>query len=317
MLVLTLAGCGGAPAGSASPSSPGLGSPTPAGQPAGLIDSCSLLSDQEIEAGTGYSVSERQSSTLTQVFSSVCDIELDDGGTLVVSVLHSGGRSMYENSFEPFIGDSDAGSFDEAITGLGDKAARSGQDDIMVLKDDVLFDIFYIAGGRHDTLQVVRYLAEVVVAKLPCRAVGCPGFTPPPAPSFQAMDVCSLLTDEEIETATGFKSLGSEPLGAIGGDAGCAWTLDTQPIPSSIQLTVMDSGGREEFDFIANELYETPPEHIPGLGDDAVKTNDAVYAVVGDRLLRLRFTLWGSTADPHALVVPLVELALSRLALSA
>ena len=180
LLTLILAGCGGA---SAVPTAAGPGNPTAAGQPAGAIDSCSILSDEEIAMATGQDVSERSPSTLTQVFPSVCDIELDGGGTLVVSVLHTGGRSMYETSFEPFIGEGDTPPLDAAVEGLGDKAAISGDDNLMVLKDDVLFDVFYIEFGRSGKAAVVRYLAERILARLPCIATGCPDLPVPPAPT--------------------------------------------------------------------------------------------------------------------------------------
>lgn len=77
------------------------------------------------------------------------------------------------------------------------------------------------------------------------------------------------------------------------------------------------TGGRAEFDFLANDMFETPPERVPGIGDDAIKTASipagAVHAVVGDRLISLQFSLPLIVEDPYALVVPLVEIALSRM----
>ena len=113
----------------------------------------------------------------------MCDIELDGGGSLTVSVLPAGGRAMYETSFEPFIGDSENPPLDEAVQGLGDKAGSQGDDEIMVLKDDVLFDIFYIEFGRRGKADVIRYLAERVLGKLPCLASGCPDLPLPPMPT--------------------------------------------------------------------------------------------------------------------------------------
>jgi hypothetical protein len=314
MLALLAAGCGGA----SIPTPPAGTGQTP---PAAAIDSCTLLSDEEIEVATGHGVLERSASTLTQVFPSVCDIDLEDGGSLTVSVLQAGGRSMYENSFEPFIGEGDFAPLDEAVTDLGDKAGRSGDDELMVLEGDVLFDILYIEFGRRDKFAAVRYLAEVILAKLPCLAAGCPGFTPPPAPSSPpAIDVCALLTDDEIERATGYPVLDSEPAGGNFQDASCRWTLDADPsLPGLywIEMEVMASGGRDQFDFLAEEAYVDPPEHVPGLGDDAIKTATIpagqVYAVVGDRLVTLSFSMPLFVDDPYVLVVPLVETALGRL----
>jgi hypothetical protein len=163
------------------------GGPGGAGGPTTTIDSCTILTDQEIEAATGQKVVERRPSTLTQVFSSVCDIELDGTGSLTVSVLPTGGRSMYETSFEPYIGQGDTPPLDQAVTGLGDKAGISGDDSLMVLKDDVLFDVFYLQFGRGDKTPIVRYLAERILARLPCIAAGCPDLPVPPAPTMGAV----------------------------------------------------------------------------------------------------------------------------------
>src|SRR3954470_7632484 len=184
------AACSGAPAGSSAVPGGGRPSANPAdasgaaqpGQPGASIDSCSVLSDEEIQAATDELPTQREPSTLTQVFSSVCDIDLDNGGSLTVSVLPRGGKQMYETSFEPFIGQGD-GPLDEAIPGLGDKAARSGQDIIMVLKDDVLFEIQYIEFGRDNKLPIVRYLADLMVAKIACLPAACPEMTLPPRPT--------------------------------------------------------------------------------------------------------------------------------------
>lgn len=316
--------CSGAPATFVPPADGTAGSPGgnqgQPGQVASSLDSCAVLSDAEIEAATGESVVERKTSALRpDVFPSICDIELDGGGSLTVSVRASGGRSMYENSFEPFIGQDSY--LEEAVDGLGDKAGRAGNDTLMVLKDDVLFDIQFIEFGRRDRLTVVRYLAEVILAKLPCIAAGCPGFTPPsPPPAAEAVDVCALLTNDELEDATGFPVSAGEPAGGIGHDTRCTWTVNDDPdFPGVhwIEIEVRSSGGREQFDFLAEEMYAEPPEHVPGLGDDAVKTGTVpggyVHAVVGDRLVSLHFSLPGSVDDPYALVVPLMGTALSRL----
>jgi hypothetical protein len=186
LLALALAAC--SPGAGPAPPAPGTGTGTPVsvtsrpGQPVGSIDACTLLTDGEIEAATGEGVSERRQSTLTQVFPSVCDIVLDGGGSLTVGILAPGGRSMYERSFEPFIGGGSMPALDEAVSGLGDKAARSGQTELMVLHDDVLFDLQFF-GARPDKLPAIRYLAERILARLTCIATGCPPMTVPPAPT--------------------------------------------------------------------------------------------------------------------------------------
>jgi hypothetical protein len=316
-LALLLAACGGP---GAQPTLPQTPDPSGPGQSpsVGSIDSCSLLSDGEIEAATGQRVVDRQLSALRpDVFPSICDIELDGGGSLTVSVRSSGGRSMYEDSFEPFIGDGEG--LDEAVLGLGDKAARSGDDVLMVLDDDVLFEVQYFEFGRRDELAIVRYLAEIIVAKLACLAAGCTGFTPPPLATAPAFDACALLTAEEIEDATGYAVLDTEPAGGAGRDAGCTWAVDADPsLPGlySIRLEVMASGGQDQFDFLA-QAYDPPLEHVPGIGDDAITTatipDGAIYVLAGDRLVTLAFSLPLSVDDPYSLVLPLLGPALERL----
>jgi hypothetical protein len=297
---------------------PGTASPTQTLPPGLSIDACTLLSDAETEAATGEGVLDRTPSTLTQVFRSVCDIELDGGGSLTVSVLGSGGRSLYATSFEPFIGE-ESGTLEDAVTGLGDKAGRSDDDELMVLSGDVLFDVLYVEFGRQDKLAVVRYLAEIILAKLPCLAVGCPGFNPPPPPSAAAaIDACALLTQAQVETSTRFQILETKPEALPGRDPKCTWTLDTQPFPGTdyIELALMSTGGRAQFEFLAG-AYDPPLEHVPGVADDAIKTatipDGAVYALAGDRLLTLQFSLPLSVDDPYSLVMPLVNTAVSRL----
>jgi hypothetical protein len=313
-LVIAIAACGGS---TPPPSSTaGAGAASRAGDAPTSIDSCAILSDEELKAATGQGVIERSPSTLTQVFSSVCDIDLDNAGKLTVSVLASGGRGMYERSFEPLIGQGDV--LDEAVSGLGDKAARAGNNELMVLVDDVLFDILYIGFGREDKLAAVRYLADAVVAKLPCIAAGCPGMTaapPPPTDAAQAIDVCALLTEDEIKQATGTPVAKTEQTESLS----CTWSLDSGSFVGNhfVRLRLLPSGGREQFDFLANEMFDTPPEHVPGLGDDAIKMasipDGSIHALVGDRLLSLEFTMPLDMDDPYALLVPLLKAAVGRL----
>ena len=73
------------------------------------------------------------------------------------------------------------------------------------------------------------------------------------------------------------------------GGAGDNVLLRLTKAPSAdVEIAVLDSVGRERFDFFANDAYVQPPEHVPGLGDDAVRTGTIpggfVYVVVGDRL---------------------------------
>jgi hypothetical protein len=119
---LLVASCGG-DSGAATPTlAPGATpvSPTATNGVPATIDACTLLSDAEIAAATAQNVVNRQLSALRpDVFPSICDIELDGGGSLTVSIRATGGRSLYETSFEPFFGDAD-GYLEEAVIGLGD-----------------------------------------------------------------------------------------------------------------------------------------------------------------------------------------------------
>jgi hypothetical protein len=291
--------------------------PTPASVPGLTIDACALLSDADLLAATGSAVSSREVSHLTRLFPSVCDIELDGGGSLTVSVMPTGGRLLYDTSFEPFIGVDDLAPLDRAVEGLGDKAGMSGDDTVMVVSGDVLFQLLYLNAARSDSEEMLRYMAEIIVAKLPCIATGCPGYTPPPPlPAPEVTDVCSLLTAEEIEAAVGEATLPTEPSAGI--DPGCAWPLESEPFPGAdyVELSVKETGGQAEFDFWAT-AYDPPLEHVPGIGDDAVKTQTipggTVISVIGDRAVTLKFSLPLSVDDPYALVVPLLEAALSRL----
>ncbi len=301
---------GGGGSGVASPPPQGAGGNTGA-VPA--IDACALLSDEELEAATGQRVTKRTASTLTQVFPSVCDLAFDEGAQLTVSIMASGGRSMYEESFEPFIGENEL--LEETVTDLGDKAGRSGDDYLMVLAGDTLFDLQYLEFWRADKARIIRYLAETVLAKLPCIADGCVGFTPPPPPvAAEATDACALLTPEEIEEATSFPVTSTEP-----GDGRCRWGLDTGSFAGvdGLEIVILDQGGRSQFDFWADGFYEVPPEHLPDLGDDAIKTGTipagSIHAVVGDRLVSFNFSMPLSVTDPYGRVAPLAEVALERL----
>ncbi len=97
----------------------------------------------------------------------------------------------------------------------------------------------------------MQYLAEIVLNKLPCLASGCAGVTPPPPPSGgTTVEACALLTDDEIKTATHFTTTGHE----AGQPTDCRWTLDTDtkfPGLHAIVLSILTSGGRQRFDFMA------------------------------------------------------------------
>lgn len=317
-LAIVVAACGGSaggPPGSEAGAGAGAGSAGAApGGAASSVDACTLFTDEEITSATGEGVSSRAPSTLTQVFESVCDVKLDEAGELTVSILSTGGRQMWEDSFEPTIGSE---LLDEAVSGLGDAAARADDNELMVLQGDVLFDIVYLGFGTDSQLPAVRYLADVALAKLPCIASGCPGSSlpPPPPTTAGATDVCALLTGDEVGQATGLPVASIEPREALS----CMWVLEGGSYVGAhyVELRDKPSGGREEFDIIANEAYDVDPEHVPGIGDDAVKLGGAgwgsMYSVLGDRLLKLEFAVPLDIDDPHGLLAPLLKSAVSRL----
>ena len=305
---------GGSATGGVSPTLPGGATLPPGAVPTtdvpATIDSCTVLSDEDIKLATNEGVTERKPSTLTQIFSSVCDITLDGGGSLTVSILPSTGKQLWDVSFGPFVG---TDVLEVEVPGLGDAAggSKSG-DDVMVLKGDVLFDILFIEFGRQDKGPVTRHLAEIVLDKLPCLATGCAGATAPPASTGgSTVDACALLTDQEIKAATHFATTGHE----AGQATDCRWTLDTgSDLPGlhSIRLAIQLTGGREQWDFLSQGLPQ-----VPALGDGAFKlggnTDGSIKALAGDRVISLDYSLPVQTADPDPLIIPLLKSALSRL----
>jgi len=136
---------------------------------------------------------------------------------------------------------------------------------------------------------------------------------PAPAPSAEARpaDVCALVSDEEFRQATGFAVASKD--GVPGEVPGCDWELVTEmPALHRLSLNLRFEGGRQRFDFVTNSMPA-----IPNLGDAAAKTggniNGTVWAVKGDTLATLNYSLPVATADPDAVVVPLLRLVLSRL----
>ena len=131
----------------------------------------------------------------------------------------------------------------------------------------------------------------------------------------EAIDSCTLLTDEEIAQTTGYPVLRKKTVAGSGGFSppGCNWELKSDKgIPGlhRISIDVIRSGGKERFKLM-NAL--TP---VAGLGDGAVKTggntDGTVWAVAGDFMVTLRYALPVDTADPDPLVLPLVKIILSR-----
>ena len=103
-------------------------------------------------------------------------------------------------------------------------------------------------------------------------------------------DLCGLLSDVEIEDATGVAVKTKEP---PAGDAalinpGCRWALADDI--SALTLRVWPTGGLERFNFV----YEAA-EELPGLGDAARFRAETSAATS----LRSRATRWSSSATRY------------------
>ena len=135
------------------------------------------------------------------------------------------------------------------------------------------------------------------------------------APEVAAGDACALLTTAEIGAVTNSKASEGEGR-TLRSDSICKWTLSSGVL-DYVEVTVTPTGGREMFDFYADGYYEVDPEHVSGIGDDALKTGTlpggSFYVVSGDELLTVRFSLPMSEEDPYSVVQLLVENAASRL----
>ena len=139
---------------------------------------------------------------------------------------------------------------------------------------------------------------------------------PATAGSGSATDMCGLVTTTEIEKATGSAARTGEPTTYLDGTPACRWALDSGVL-DFVELSLVQPGGREKFDYYATDYYEVAPERVSGIGDGAVKTGTTpggtIYVLRGDALLMLRFSLPMEADDPYATVMPLAATALSRL----
>jgi hypothetical protein len=178
-LAILLVACTGAPAasGSAAGGSPaaqtgGQASAPPAGGggAGATVVACELLTDDDIEQVMGQPVEERSAGSVLGIYENGCDWTLAQNdsfgqGSLTVGVIAPGGRSYYERFFEPFIGDETIG-LEEAIEGLGDKAARFDTGGIMVVKGDVLVSVEYFTFPNAEE-DFARLLVDRMLPRLP------------------------------------------------------------------------------------------------------------------------------------------------------
>jgi hypothetical protein len=138
---------------------------------------------------------------------------------------------------------------------------------------------------------------------------GAPGEPAASADAGQDSDFCALLTEEDIESATGYPVLSTEP-----SDIGCVWTLDPGnglPGLEHVSVLVHEPGGQERFAFLETGGHET----VPGIGDGALRQNSnnggTIWALSCDRMLTWTFLFGIATEDPIPLVLPLVEQAVA------
>ena len=143
----------------------------------------------------------------------------------------------------------------------------------------------------------------------PAASQEAPGEPAASAEAGQGSDFCALLTEEDVESATGYPVLSTEP-----SDIGCVWTLDPGnglPGLEHVSVLVHDPGGQERFAFLETGGHEA----VPGIGDGALRQNSnnggTIWALSGDRLLTWNFTFGIATEDPIPLVLPLVEQAIA------
>ena len=138
--------------------------------------------------------------------------------------------------------------------------------------------------------------------------------TPPVATPAQTVDVCTLLSDEEIQQSTGYAIARKKTLPGAGKffAPGCEWELKSDPQGlHRISINVQNQDGRERFNLVSPSMPV-----VPGVGDAAVKnggnTDGTFWAVKGDTLVTLRYALPVKTIDPDPLVMPLLKLVVSR-----
>lgn len=152
-------------------------------------------------------------------------------------------------------------------------------------------------------------------------ATQAPGGGPTQAPGGgETVDVCALLTAEDIQDVTG-DEIASSAAGPQAGvfPTGCEWVLiDGEAIvPPSISLGVMKTGGRDYYDrYFAPFNEEGGYEPIDGLGDEAVDAAaGAVLVVSGDTFLQVQYLGggFGSSDEDTALATELARKVVANL----
>ena len=118
-------------------------------------------------------------------------------------------------------------------------------------------------------------------------------------PDAIASDPCALLTDAEIEAATG-RTVDTKREGPVMGifQNGCSWELglgDEDTVPVSIEVGAVSPGGR---DFYERYLKMGATGDVAGIADEATTTEaGGIDAVKGDTLLSFFVIAFGDEED--------------------
>lgn len=137
--------------------------------------------------------------------------------------------------------------------------------------------------------------------------------TAPVLPGAGHVEACSLLTDAEIESATG-RSVASKQPGTVQGvfENGCTWELELAEddyVGWSIDVGVISPGGRRFYDTYVAPFAEGP---VPNLGDAAVSQEvGGIDVVKGDTLVSV-FVVALNTDDEDAVTRELAQAAISH-----
>jgi hypothetical protein len=120
------------------------------------------------------------------------------------------------------------------------------------------------------------------------------------------MEPCSLLTDAEIVTATGFPVVSKKEGPQLGiFPAGCTWEIDSgQSVTFKVIVGALAPGGRSYYDKYFGPFGDTP---ISGIGDVALKRGkDGYMAVKGDTLIDLEYIAVTTHAPAAETLIKLV-----------
>lgn len=130
--------------------------------------------------------------------------------------------------------------------------------------------------------------------------------------SSSATDVCALLTNEQVEGATGFPVRDTHTGFWQGFATGeCGWELNSDMSSvglADFTISVKTPGGKAHFDVLADQGL--PP--VP-VGDDAFQQGESIWAIKGDSLVVVGFGFLGEVDEPVQAMLPLIEIVLSQL----